>query len=231
MIANPVFSADFQTGFDAYERGDFATALKEWKPLAEQGDVEAQYLLAGVYQDRHDVNMGENNNTKDPIFIGDLIFPLDKDNFSQFIEINEGKLIYVNSQAGHAIFYEQYLLIKKCQSAIDRASRNYGLDDDYIFGHPNKDGKIYYQLIKEQNGNVSCGHALRIEINHATIGVLETGTGLAIYQIEGFFEVIRTGKWNDNPASYYLKSRDVKYERIEAAREQAAQLRLKNRHQ
>ena len=32
-------SADFQKGLDASERGDYATALREWKPLAEQGDA------------------------------------------------------------------------------------------------------------------------------------------------------------------------------------------------
>ena len=31
------WSADFNKGFEAYNRGDYATALREWKPLAEQG--------------------------------------------------------------------------------------------------------------------------------------------------------------------------------------------------
>ena len=30
-------SADFQKGVTAYESGDYATAMREWKPLAEQG--------------------------------------------------------------------------------------------------------------------------------------------------------------------------------------------------
>ena len=29
--------ADFQAGQNAYDRGDYETALKEWRPLAEQG--------------------------------------------------------------------------------------------------------------------------------------------------------------------------------------------------
>ena len=32
-------SQDFQVGLDAWDRGDFATALREWTPLAEQGDA------------------------------------------------------------------------------------------------------------------------------------------------------------------------------------------------
>ena len=39
----------FQEGLDAYERKDFATALKEWKPLAEQGNAFAQNNLGFMY--------------------------------------------------------------------------------------------------------------------------------------------------------------------------------------
>ena len=31
------WSADLQKGLTAYRSGDYATALREWKPLAEQG--------------------------------------------------------------------------------------------------------------------------------------------------------------------------------------------------
>ena len=44
------FGADFQKGTDAAQRGDFATALKEWKPLAEQGDAHAQFNLGVMYK-------------------------------------------------------------------------------------------------------------------------------------------------------------------------------------
>jgi len=38
------------TGMEAYDKGDYATALKEWRPLAEQGDAEAQYGLGVIYK-------------------------------------------------------------------------------------------------------------------------------------------------------------------------------------
>ena len=42
-FCTPDFSSgDFQKGFNAYNKDDFATALREWTPLAEQGDVDAQ---------------------------------------------------------------------------------------------------------------------------------------------------------------------------------------------
>ena len=43
------WAADFEKGFAAAEAGDFATALIEWKPLAEQGDADAQYNLGVMY--------------------------------------------------------------------------------------------------------------------------------------------------------------------------------------
>ncbi len=33
----------------AYQRGDYATALREWHPLAEQGGANAQLLLGSMY--------------------------------------------------------------------------------------------------------------------------------------------------------------------------------------
>jgi len=41
--------ADFQAGLDADTHGDYATALREWRPLAEQGDVRAQASLGVLY--------------------------------------------------------------------------------------------------------------------------------------------------------------------------------------
>jgi TPR repeat protein len=41
--------ADFKAGMDAHQRGDYATALREWQPLAEQGDALAQYNLGLLY--------------------------------------------------------------------------------------------------------------------------------------------------------------------------------------
>ena len=44
------WSADFQKGLTAYQSGDFATALREWTPLAEQGNASAQYNLGLMYR-------------------------------------------------------------------------------------------------------------------------------------------------------------------------------------
>ena len=41
--------ADFQKGLSAAQTVDFVTALREWEPLAEQGDAYAQYNLGLMY--------------------------------------------------------------------------------------------------------------------------------------------------------------------------------------
>ena len=42
-------AADFANGLDALDRGDYGTALKEFKPLAEAGNARAQYRLGIMY--------------------------------------------------------------------------------------------------------------------------------------------------------------------------------------
>jgi hypothetical protein len=41
--------AGFEEGIRAYKNGDYATAVREWLPLAQQGDVRAQFLLGALY--------------------------------------------------------------------------------------------------------------------------------------------------------------------------------------
>ena len=43
--ASAGMAQDFDKGVDAYKAGDFETALRELRPLAEQGNARAQYAL------------------------------------------------------------------------------------------------------------------------------------------------------------------------------------------
>ena len=43
-------SADFQKGTAAYKSGDYATALREWEPLAKQGNADAMFNLGTMYR-------------------------------------------------------------------------------------------------------------------------------------------------------------------------------------
>ena len=42
--------ADFQDGLAAFDRGEYAAALKVWRPLAERGNAAAQWRIAGMYR-------------------------------------------------------------------------------------------------------------------------------------------------------------------------------------
>ena len=44
------WGADFQKGETSFQSGDYATALREWTPLAQQGHANAQYNLGWMYR-------------------------------------------------------------------------------------------------------------------------------------------------------------------------------------
>jgi TPR repeat protein len=41
---------DYKNGVTAYQQGDYSTALRLWKSLAEQGYVNAQFNLGQMYE-------------------------------------------------------------------------------------------------------------------------------------------------------------------------------------
>ena len=44
-------SGPFEDGLDAYDSGDYATALRLWRPLAEQGNAHAEHALGVMYDE------------------------------------------------------------------------------------------------------------------------------------------------------------------------------------
>ena len=51
MLLGQALEADFAAGMTAYEKHDYATAVKEWRPLAEAGDAPTQFNLGLMYLD------------------------------------------------------------------------------------------------------------------------------------------------------------------------------------
>ena len=49
LLGQPAF-ADVKDGVDAWTRGDFARAVKEWRGPALKGDPDAQFNLAQAYK-------------------------------------------------------------------------------------------------------------------------------------------------------------------------------------
>ena len=53
--ANPAFTPDLYAGVTAYSKNDFATALRHYRPLAEQGHANAQRRLGQMYLEGYGV--------------------------------------------------------------------------------------------------------------------------------------------------------------------------------
>ncbi len=54
-LAGTAVAGPLEDAFSAYERGDYATALREFRVLAEQGDANAQYNFGVMYSTGHGV--------------------------------------------------------------------------------------------------------------------------------------------------------------------------------
>jgi len=48
-LAAPAAAGPFEDASAAYERGDYATALRIWRALADQGDIRGKTLLGSMY--------------------------------------------------------------------------------------------------------------------------------------------------------------------------------------
>ncbi len=57
LFVLPAYGQDLKRGLAAYKRGDYATAIEEWRPLAENGNPGAQYNLGFNYVQGKGVEM------------------------------------------------------------------------------------------------------------------------------------------------------------------------------
>lgn len=55
LLSEPSTAESYEDGYDAYGRGDYATAFQIWKSLADQGSQSAQYGLGELYSLGHGV--------------------------------------------------------------------------------------------------------------------------------------------------------------------------------
>lgn len=55
MLATLSNAADFDKGYECATKGDYSCALKEWVPLANNGDPSSQYSLGVIYQNGNGV--------------------------------------------------------------------------------------------------------------------------------------------------------------------------------
>ena len=49
VLSEPVLAGPLEDANAAYGKEDYATALRLFRPLADQGDADAQFMLGGMY--------------------------------------------------------------------------------------------------------------------------------------------------------------------------------------
>jgi TPR repeat protein len=55
FAAGPAVAGPYEDAIAAYDKGDYATALRLWRPLVEQGEARAQSNLGFMYDKGHGV--------------------------------------------------------------------------------------------------------------------------------------------------------------------------------
>lgn len=58
-FSSAVFGGDYQDGRDAYDVGDYDTALANWAPAAESGDTDCQFGMGQLYANGYGVPMDD----------------------------------------------------------------------------------------------------------------------------------------------------------------------------
>jgi len=102
------WSAGFQKGVAAYESGDYATALREWNPLAEQGHANAQFYLGQMYRNGHGVRQSHKTAAK--------WYRLAADQGNIWAQVNLG----VMHQSGLGVSQNNEVAVKWWQHAAER---------------------------------------------------------------------------------------------------------------
>lgn len=65
ITASPLFAQSLETGIDAFEAEDYETATLNLSPIAEQGDMVAQYYLGELFALGHGANSENASNNYD----------------------------------------------------------------------------------------------------------------------------------------------------------------------
>ena len=64
LVASSAPAADLTKGQEAYDSGDYETALNEWRPLAEAGNADAQFGIGLMYSNGFGVSMDDSEAVK-----------------------------------------------------------------------------------------------------------------------------------------------------------------------
>ena len=197
MLAGGALAADLQKGLDAYESGDYATALAEWKPLAEAGDAVAQYNLGQMYRQGKGVPQDYEEAVKWYRLVTDA-----KKFYGVSAQFVLGKFYVVSAQYFLGEMYRQ----------------GGGIPQDY------EEAVKWYRLAAEAENNKYSAHAHYTHSAQFYLGVMyDSGRGVE----QDFAEAVRwwrlAAEAGDSPAQYnlgvmYDSGRGVEQDFAEAVR-------------
>ena len=60
FVSSALLANNYNKGVDAYQSGDFKTAIKLWTPYAKDGNVQAQYTIATIFYEGKGVEQNYN---------------------------------------------------------------------------------------------------------------------------------------------------------------------------
>ena len=214
LVANPASSADLQKGLTAYNSGDYATALREWTPLAEQGNAGAQYNLGVMYKNGNGVPQDYDTAVK--------WFTLSAKQGDADAQYNLG-VMYKN---GNGVPQDDKTAVKWWKLAAEQgnASAQFNLGVRYKKGQgvpqDDKTAVKWYTLAAEQ-GNAAAQHNLGVMYANGTL-VPQYGDGAG-----ALVDHIRAHMWSNIAASSGYKKafkiRDVVAEQMTPAQIAEAQ--------
>ncbi len=123
-LATPA-TASYESGLYAYSAGDYATARREWLPLAEAGDARSQYQLGVMHLNGEDVEV-------DPA-IALKWFRLAADQGYTPSQVSLAGLYYTGRGADHD--HEEAARLYAEAARQGNAEAQYALGDLYARGH------------------------------------------------------------------------------------------------
>ncbi len=141
--------ADLAAGQQAYNRGDYTTALNEFLPLAKQGDAVAQAMLGAMYEDGQGVQQDDKEAAR--------WYRLAADQGSALAQVNIGAM-YLKGQGvaqdyNEALRWLRLAAVQKGNPAAQRAAQ-FNLAVMYRKGQgvqqDDKEAAKWYRLAADQ---------------------------------------------------------------------------------
>ena len=135
LVGNPAFSADFQKGMDAFDKEDYATALRELKPLAEQGYALAQNNLGVMYEKGQGVSQNYKTAVKWYTLAAEQGYPFAQSNLGQNYDKGEGvSQNYKTAVKWYTLAAEQGYALAQFNLGV-MYDKGEGVIQDYVRAH------------------------------------------------------------------------------------------------